>query len=222
MKLLAAIAMLTFALSFCGLTERFTSKNNSNNSNNSNANNSNSSKTGGDTTGDVATPEMTAGQKASIEGGQQAVWEQQGITWTVPSNWKKMTADANTFQWQSPSPFGFLIVAVSNLGADFPIDISTKAMYDQDATRKQAGEILSYRYLMLDGVKGVEDLEVEKTNKSDVRRLEWRGYRKRNGLVQLITIIMSSESQHFSKHTDALHAILYSTKIEKGGDSLSQ
>lgn len=216
MKLLLGIVMLSFALSLCGRFSGKDNSNNSNNSNSSNSNNSNSSKTG-DTSGagDAPAPEMTAAQRAAIEGGQQISWAGKGLSWTVPANWKKQTDDENSFMWQSPSPFGFLIVNISNLGADFPVDISTKAMYDQDATRKQAGELLSYRYISLDGVKGVEDLEPEKSGKSDVRRLEWRGYRKHNGLVQLITIILSSESQNFPKHDDALHAILYSTKIEK-------
>ena len=215
MKLLAAIAMLSFAISLCGLREKVT-KSGDSNSNNSNSSSSNSNKSSS-SGGDAEVPEMTAAQKATLEGGQQAVWAEQGLTWTVPAKWLKVSASENSFQWQSGGGGGaaFLIVAVSNLGADFPVDISTKAMYDQDATRKQAGEIIFYRYLALDGVKGVEDLEKEKAQKDDVRRLEWRGYRKHKGLVQLITLILSSQSKHFPTHDDALHAILYSTKIEK-------
>jgi hypothetical protein len=216
MKFLAAIAMLSFALSLCGLREKIT-KSGDSNSNNSNSSGSNSNKSSSTSSSDAEKPEMTAAQKAALEGGQQATWTEQGLTWTVPAKWSKVSASENSFQWQSGGGGGaaFLIVAVSNLAADFPIDISTKAMYDQDATRKQAGEIIFYRYALLDGVKGVEDLEKEKSQKDDIRRLEWRGYRKRNGLVQLITIILSSQSQHFPTHDDALHAILYSTKIEK-------
>lgn len=215
MKLLAAIAMLSFALSLCGLREKITKSgdSNSNNSNSSSSNSNNSSST----TGDAEKPEMTAAQKATLEGGQQATWAEQGLTWTVPAKWSKVSASENSFQWQSGGGGGaaFLIVAVSNLAADFPIDISTKAMYDSDATRKQAGEIIFYRYALIDGVKGVEDLEKEKSQKDDIRRLEWRGYRKHKGLVQLITVILSSQSGNFPTHDDALHAILYSMKIEK-------
>ncbi len=221
MKLIAAIAMLSFALSLCGLTEKFTSKKDeSGNSNNSNSSTSNSNKgtdkpsdsSGG---GDVATPEMTASQKAAIEGGQTVTWAEQGITWTVPANWKKMSSDVNSLQWQSPSPYGFLIVNVSSMSADFPVGPATDALFTGDAPRKQSGELLSYRWLSLDGVKGVEDLEAEKSAKGDPRRLQWRGYRNYKGMVQYVSIMLSSESQNFSKHDDALHAILYSTKIDK-------
>lgn len=218
MKLLLGIVMLSFAFSLCGITERFSNKSNSNNSNNSNSsnsNNSNSSNTGDTSGGDAAKPEMTAAQKAAIEGGQQISWAGKGLSWTVPANWKKQTENENSFMWQSPSPFGFLIVNISNMSADFPVEASNKAMYDSNATRKQSGELMSYRWISLDGVKSIEELEPEKSSKSDPRRLLWRGYRKYNGLVQLITIILSSESQNFPKHEDALHAILYSTKIEK-------
>jgi len=126
-----------------------------------------------------------------------------------------MSSDANNLQWQSPSPYGFLIVNIGNLAADFPVGPATDALFTGDATRKQSGELLSYRWLSIDGIKGVEDLEAEKSNKSDPRRLQWRGYRKYKGLVQYVSIMLSSESQNFAKHEDALHAILYSTKIEK-------
>jgi hypothetical protein len=216
MKLIAAIAMLSMSLSLCGLSEKLGNKGNSNGSSNSN-DSSSTKKSGSTSDADAPPPEMTSAQKAALEGGQQVVWEGKGLNWTIPAKWTKVNVDENTLQYKSPGAWdaGFLIVNISNLGADFPVEISTKAIYDGDATRKQAGEILSYRYLALDGVKGIEDIEAEKSNKEDARRLEWRGYRKRNGLVQLITIIMSSQSQHFPKHDDELHAILYSTKIEK-------
>lgn len=216
MKLLAAIVMLSFSLSLCGLTERFSSKNNSNSSNSSSSNSNKSSSTSSSDP-DVAEPEMTAAQQATLEGGQTAAFEGKGIRFTVPAKWTNQSTTADNFLWKSPGTWdaGFVSVAISSMGADFPVETSLKAMYDQNATRKQSGELMSYRWLSLDGVKGIEELEAEKSGKEDPRRLLWRGYRKYNGLNQLITIILNSQSQHFAKHDDTLHAILYSTKIEK-------
>lgn len=218
MKLLAAIAMLSFALSLCGLTEKFTSKNNSNNSNSSNSSSSNSNKSSSTSPSDsdVAEPEMTAAQKTAIDGGKDAAFEGKGIRFTVPASWTNQSTTADNFLWKSPGSFdaGFVTTVISP-ASGVPPETSLKAMYDQNATRKQSGELMSYRWLSLDGVKGIEEIESEKSNKEDPRRLIWRGYRKYNGLNQLITIILNSQSQHFAKHDDALHAILYSTKIEK-------
>lgn len=160
---------------------------------------------------------MTAAQKTAIEGGQEAAWDGKGIRFTVPAKWGNQSTTADNFLWKSPGTWdaGFVTAVISPMSANFPVETSLKAMYDQNATRKQSGELMSYRWLSLDGVKGIEEIEAEKSNKEDPRRLLWRGYRKYNGLYQLITIILNSQSQHFAKHDDALHAILYSTKMEK-------
>src|SRR5215213_5472825 len=59
----------------------------------------------------VERPQPTAAQLAAVEGGQEARWDQQGITWTVPKGWVKDRAETAMFNWRSPGggDFGFLI-----------------------------------------------------------------------------------------------------------------
>ena len=47
-------------------------------------------------------PQPTAAQLAALEGGQEAKWDQQGITWTVPKGWVKDRAETLLFNWRSP------------------------------------------------------------------------------------------------------------------------
>src|SRR5215213_5851390 len=50
----------------------------------------------------VERPQPTAAQLAAIEGGQEARWDQQGITWTAPKGWVKEKAETMLFNWRSP------------------------------------------------------------------------------------------------------------------------
>src|SRR5437764_13297255 len=110
--------------------------------------------TGGET---VEKPNPTDAQKAAIEGGEDVKWDQQGMSWTLPKGWIKDDTGNTTFNYRSPGggDFGFLIVNISPLGADFPTDISLKATYDQNVTRKKNGELEDVRWMELDGVKGI-------------------------------------------------------------------
>ena len=168
--------------------------------------------TGGET---AERPQPTAAQLAAIEGGQEAKWDQQGITWTVPKGWTKETAETTTFNWRSlgGGDFGFLIGNVSLLDDSFPTDISLKAMYDQTVGRKKNGQVEDVRWLELDGVKGVALREAPPENKDEPRRIQWIAYRKYAGQTQMLIFTLSSTGRSFAKWEDALYGILYSTKL---------
>src|SRR6266850_3089411 len=196
MKLIPMLIVLGLSLSLCNIAEKLKgSKNDNANSSSANSSSGKPDKSGLPT---ADKPEPTAAQSAAIAGGQSITWDQQGITWTVPGNWSKMSVDSKSFSWKSPgsSDAGFLIGSISPMGADFPTDISIKAMYDQAATRQKNGEVSSVRWLEIDGVRGVEFLETPPEHKDDPRRLQWQGYRKFAGQVQLINLILSSQGQH--------------------------
>ena len=40
---------------------------------------------------DVEQPELTAAQIAALAGGQSVTWDKQGMSWTLPPNWKETT-----------------------------------------------------------------------------------------------------------------------------------
>ena len=73
---------MVFVVAACNLSEKFKKSSNSNSSSSS----SNPSKIGNDP---VEQPNPTAAQSAAIANGQAVKWDEQGITWTLPANWKK-------------------------------------------------------------------------------------------------------------------------------------
>jgi hypothetical protein len=157
---------------------------------------------------EVERPSPTAAQTAALEGGQEVKWDQQGITWTVPKGWVKVSADTRMLNWRSTAgggDFAFLIANVSALGEEFPTDISLKAYYDQSTTRKKNGELEDVRWLELDGVRGVALREAMPEDTSGPRRLQWITYRKYAGQTQMIILTLSTAGKSFEKHQDALH-----------------
>lgn len=175
------------------------------------------STTSADATGGEAVekPNPTAAQKAAIEGGEEVKWEQQGMSWTLPKGWIKDNAGNTTFNYRSPGggDFGFLIVNISPMGADFPADISLKATYDQNVTRKKNGELEDVRWMELDGVKGVLFREAMPEDKEGPRRLQWIAYRKFAGQTQMVNLMLSTKGRSFEKDEDMFYGIMYSTKL---------
>jgi hypothetical protein len=214
MKILT-FGILFFALTFCNLINRFTGQQTSGPADNKSNSSSQSPESKPASAGDAAAEkaELTPQQSALIEGGKEAKWDEQGLSWTVPSGWKKMTAESKTLMWGSGG--AFLIVNISPMAADFPADISTKAFYDGAVTRKQNGEIERVRYLEIDGVKGVEFVETMAGGKDSPRRHQWMAYRKYAGQMQLVNVMLSTKGAAFEKHQDEFTAILYSTKLVK-------
>lgn len=160
-------------------------------------------------------PKPTAEQQAAIAGGQTAVWEQQEISWTVPQRWKRDSVSSTSFNWSSPgtSDRAFLLVNISPMSADFPMEIANKGTYDQAQTRKQNGEVSEVRWLKMGGVTGVLFREAAPEDSSGSQRLQWIAYRKYRGQTQYVNIMLATQGKYFTQHEDALYGVLYSTEL---------
>jgi hypothetical protein len=209
MKQIPLLLFLAFSLSLCNLTERFTGKKTDNS--NSGSSSSNSSSTSSSSNEPVEKANPSAAQTAALEGGQTVKWDQQGITWTLPANWRKQNVETNMFNYGTPPTF--IIVSISPMAEDFPADTSLKAFYQGAVARQKNGEVDEVKWLELDGVKGVQFRESNPAKPDDIRRLQWMTYRKYAGQTQLVNIILSSNGKTFPKVQDALYGTLYSTKL---------
>jgi hypothetical protein len=208
MKQIPLLLFLAFSLSLCNLTERFKKTENGNSGTTST---SNSSKTGNAPGGPVEKPNPTSAQQAALEGGQTVKWDQQGMTWTLPANWRKVSVSTTEFNYGTPPTF--IIVSISPMGEDFPTETSLNAFYQGAQTRKKNGEVDELKWLELDGVKGIQFRESNPAKPDDIRRLQWMAYRKYAGQNQLVNIILSSNGKTFPQVQDALYGVLYSTKM---------
>jgi hypothetical protein len=164
---------------------------------------------------EVEKPSPTAAQLATLEGGQEVKWDQQGMSWTVPKDWKKMSVETKSLLWsgRGGGDLASLIVNISPMAEDFPTDISLKAFYDGAVTRKKNGEVDDVRWLEIDGVRGVAFREATPEGADDARRLQWLTYRKYAGQTQMVNLMLATAGRSFEKHQDAFYAILYSTKL---------
>jgi hypothetical protein len=207
MKHLPLIVAMVFAVAACNLTNKF-KKTDATNSNSSSTSSSNPGKMG-DEPVEKAAP--TAAQTAALANGQEAKWDQQGITWTLPPNWKKQEVRNETLSYGGDG--AFLIVNISTMGASFPTDVSIKAMHEGAKTELKNGKYDEVKWLELDGVRGVEFRQSKQEMAGDIRRLEWQAYRTYAGQSQMVTMILSTSDSAFPKHEDELYAIMYSTKV---------
>jgi hypothetical protein len=208
MKHFPWIIALVLVVAACNLTNKLRSSSN-NNSNSSSSSSNNPSKIGDDP---VEKPNPTAAQQAAIANGQEAKWDQQGITWTLPANWKKIDVRNETFSYSGNG--AFLTVAISPLPQmENLTETSMRAMHEAAKTQQKIGKYDEVKWLELDGLRGVGFREAKQEMTDDIRRLEWQAYRKYAGSTQMITMILSSNSGNFSTHEDELYGILYSTKI---------
>ena len=213
MKSLFALGILFFALSFCGIGDLLSS------SSESDGDTTDTKTESGDTGGKsadgdaVETAKLTPDMESKLDG-DKAVWEDQGMTWTLPKGWPKMSASKNSFQYGSPSK-GFLIVSISSLGASFPVDTSIKAYYDQSVQKAKDGGNEKVQYTMIDGVKGVEFVESKQEDDGDPRRYQWIGYRTYNDQIQMVNVMVSTNSGSFDAKKDLYNAIMYSMTMAK-------
>ena len=205
MKHLPVIVLMVLAVAACNLSDKFRKTSSSNSSSSS----SGSEKIGGDT---VEKPNPTAAQTAAIANGREVKWDQQGISWTLPPNWKEQTVTNDTFNYGSGDG-AFLIVSISPMSADFPTEISLRAFHEGAKVREKNGQVDELKWLELDGARGVEFRESKPQMADDIRRLQWMTYRKYAGQTQLVNFILSTSGGKFDKHQDELYGILYSTKI---------
>src|SRR5437870_11101162 len=207
MKHIPLIVAMVLVVAACNLSNKLKNTNSSNS--NSSSSSSNRSKSGSDS---VEQPNPTAAQTAAIANGQTVKWDEQGITWTLPANWKEQTVTNDTFNYGSGDG-AFLIVSISSMSADFPTDISLRAFHEGAKVREKNGQVDELKWLELDGARGVEFRESKPQTADDIRRLQWMTYRKYAGQTQLVNFILSTSGGKFEKHQDELYGILYSTKI---------
>src|SRR6267143_4457908 len=97
MKQIPVLLVLGFALSLCNLSNKLKPATNSGGPGKSTST-STSSAPGG--TVEHATP--TAAQTQALAGGQTIKWDQQGMSWTAPPQWKQVTNESKEFVWSSP------------------------------------------------------------------------------------------------------------------------
>jgi hypothetical protein len=206
MKQLPLLIALAFSLSLCNLSERFKKAGNSNSSGPS------TSSKGGDV---AERPAPTSAQQAAIANGQTVRWDQQGMSWTVPANWKQITNESKELVWQSPSSSdaAHLIVSISPMDESFPTDPANQGTYDGARTRYKNGEVDELKWLEIDGLKGVQFRESNPEKPDGFRRLQWLTYRKYAGQVQGVNVMLSTNGRGFPQHQDEMYGILYSMKI---------
>lgn len=148
-------------------------------------------------------------QQAVIDGGTETKWDDQGLSWKLPSGWKKMTATKDSFNYSSPDD-AFLLVNISTLGDSFPMEISLKAYYEQAMAQLKNGKYESVADpVEIDGIPGVEFVEAPPAGKDNPRRHQWIAYRKYLGSVQQLNVMTSTKGSNFAKHEDDFPAILY-------------
>lgn len=208
MNAILTIGLVFLLFSFCGLTEKLKQMQGGSNSNVS----SNSSKTTGNGTAEKAT--LTPSQQAIVNAGTETKWDEQGVSWKLPSGWKKMEVKKETFNYSSPDN-AFLLVNISSMSDDFPMDSSLKAYYDQALQQLKQGKYESAKMVEIDGIPGVEFTEAPPEDKSGVRRHQWIGYRSYLGQKQMLNVMTSTVGTNFEKHRDDFAAILYSMKVTK-------
>lgn len=206
MKYIALVLGIGFALSLCNLSEKLKGGSNSN---------SGSSPTISDNAAKPERGQPTAAQSAAIAGGKEVKWERQGMSWTVPANWTETTNESQMLTWRSPggSEAASLIVNISPMGEDFPIDSSINAYFEQAKSRAKNGQVDEVKWVEIDGLKGVQFREASPEKLDDHRRLQWMAYRKYLGQVQFINVMLASNGQGFEGHKDAMYGVLYSMKV---------
>ena len=211
MRSILTLGLITFALTFCGLGDKL--KQLSGGDGGGTGTSSNSSSSG--SSGNVEKPKPTAAQQAIIDGGTETTWSEQGISWRLPSGFKKMTVLKEQFNYGSPAT-GFLIASVSVMPDNFPSETSVEATHTQALEQLKQGKYENVRWLEIDGVKGVEWIESMPEIKDGARRHQWIAFRRYLGQNQQLNIMVSTEGDKFDKQRDTFAAIMYSMKIPKG------
>ncbi len=203
-------AVLGMALAFCGIGDRLKSM-----SGGSAGNSASSNSTGKADSTNVEKAEMTSAQKAIADGASEVKWDDQNISWKLPSAFPKMTVTKESFNYGSPAS-GFLIGTISKMSADFPVESSINAYYTSALEKLKQGDYASARWLEIDGIKGVEFVEAAPEAKDGIRRHQWIAYRNYQGQSQMLNIMLSTNGGNFDKQKDTFAAIMYSMKIAKG------
>jgi len=206
MKQIPVLLFLGLVLSLCNLGDKLKTADNSSGSGKS---------ASSDSEGDAEKATPSAAQIQALAGGTTANWENQGMSWTVPPNWKEASKEGKSLLWRSPGggDAANLIVSISPMDESFPADSGIKASYDGAMTRFKNHEIDELKWLEIDGLKGVQFRESDPETPDGIRRMQWLAYRKYAGQVQMVNVMLSTSGKDFLRHQDAMYGVLYSTKI---------
>lgn len=206
MKPLFAVLLIVFGLSLCNLSERFKKGSSSSGTPSSSSSSSD---------GPVERGQATAAQTAALNGGKEAKWDRQGMSFTVPPNWTEEENESKQFMMRSPggADAASLIISISPMDENFPADSSLQAYYDSAKSQAKNGEVDEVKWVEIDGVKGVQFREANKEKPDDHRRLHWMTYRKYTGQLQYINVMLATQNKDFERHKDAMYGVLYSTKL---------
>lgn len=221
MKILLSLGIVFFALSFCNLADKFTgsSKDASQKEVTKKSDtDSDDSKTEIDKpeerNDDVEKAKLSSEQEEFLKGAEEVEWGEQGMSFLIPKGWNKVSETRTMFNYGSPAK-GFLIVSISPMAADFPIDASLTANYDSSVSRMKNGGLKSVQYTEIGGIKGVEFVESMPEDKDDARRHQWIAFREYAGQVQMINAMVTTKGSNFEENADEFQAILYSMRINK-------
>lgn len=210
MRSILTLGLISFAMTFCGLSEKLKGISESPGSNTATG----PSKTSTSETS-VEKATLTPSQQAIQDGGIETKWDDQGISWKLPVSWKKMSATKQMFNYGSPDN-AFLIATISNLPDTVPAEVSLKATYESALEMLKQSKYEKVRWVEIDGVKGVEWWEAMPEDKSGPRRHQWIAFRNYQGQNQQLNIMLSTKGSNFDKHRDDFPAVMYSMKIPKG------
>lgn len=214
MKFFISLSLFIFALSFCNISERLAKLTNTGSQNSSVNIPANAPDTSKPDVLAIEKPDLSPAQQEIVNSGEKVNWEEQGITFTIPNDWKKMNVGKTSFNYGSPDQ-AFLIGTISILPDNFSSETSLTAQYESALQQLKNGKYENVRYLDIDGIKGVEFIETMPEEKSDPRRHQWIGFRNYLGQNQQLNIMLSTKGSNFEKHRDDFPAVLYSTKIDK-------
>lgn len=216
MKSIFTLTLMSFLLMFCGISEKIKSLSGSSETpSNSSSNGSTSSdKDLKPEDGKAEKAELSPEEKSIVDSATETKWPDQGITWRLPSGWKKTDMKKESALFSS-SDGSFLIPTISVMPDDFPSDVSLKATYDSALQQLKNGKYETVRYLEIDGIKGVEWKETMPEDKSGSRRHQWIAFRNYLGQNQQLNIMLSTSGSNFDKHRKNFPAILYSMEIDK-------
>ncbi len=217
MKSLLVFGVLFFALSFCGLTERITKEitdATETSDSETKSDDSEAADTSSEDGDGVDKAELTPELESVLEGGSEAKWEDQGITFRVPRGWNKMDVKKTSFNYGSPAT-GFLIGTISVMPSSFPSETSLNATHTSALEQLKNGKYEHVRWIEIDGIKGVEWVEAMPEEKSGPRRFQWIAFRNYQGQNQQLNIMVSTSGDKFDARKQDYAAIMYSMKIDK-------
>ena len=83
MRSLLTLGLISFALTFCGISDKLKALSGGSGNSNSATTGSNSSSSSPSSTG-AEKPKISGAQQAIIDGGTETKWDDQGLSWKLP------------------------------------------------------------------------------------------------------------------------------------------